>query len=52
MPDALLDTPQELREQAERCRWLARRTIDAEVVRRLLGMADEFEARAGRQTPA
>ena len=46
MPDTLLDTPEELREHAERCRWLARRTIDAEVVRTLLDMADQLEGRA------
>jgi len=45
--DALLDTAEVLRNQAERCRRLARYTIDAEVVRRLLDLAHEFELRAG-----
>jgi hypothetical protein len=49
MSDALLDTPEGLREQAERCRWLGRRTIDPEVVRTLLDMADQLEGRAEQQ---
>lgn len=46
MPDLLLNTADMLRMQAERCRRLARYTIEAEVVRRLLDLADEFELRA------
>ena len=42
-------TPAKLREQAERCRRLAKHSIDAEVVRTLLDMADELEGRAGRK---
>ena len=37
---------QMLREQAERCRRLARATTDAAVSRRLLELAVEFEERA------
>ena len=45
----MADTPQSsqmLREQAERCRRLARATTDAEVARRLLQLAEEFEEQA------
>ena len=37
-----------LREQAERCRRLANATTDGDVARRLLQLADEFEAEAQR----
>ena len=40
------ETAELSREKAERCRWLARQTIDHEVVRRLLDLADELDVRA------
>ncbi len=49
MSDAPLYKSEDLREQAERCRWLASRTIDPEVVRTLLDMADQLEEKAERQ---
>src|SRR2546421_4349840 len=45
MPDAR-NTAQMLREKAERCRRLAGATTDAEVGRKLLGLAEEFEEQA------
>ena len=38
-----------LREQAERCRRLARATTDRAVSRRLLELAEEFEERAAAE---
>jgi hypothetical protein len=46
MSDLLLDTADDLREQAASCRRLARQTIDPEVVRRLLDYAKELDLRA------
>ena len=40
---------QMLREQAERCRRLARATIDATVAQRLLELAAEFEEQANAE---
>jgi hypothetical protein len=55
MPEAP-NTAQSLRDKAERCRRLARATIDATVAGRLLDLAVEFEERAaaaeGRPPPA
>ena len=45
MPE-LAETAEMLRAQAERCRRLARGTLDYEVIRRLLDLAEEFEDRA------
>lgn len=51
-PDVIVDMPdaskssQMLREQAERCRRLAKATTDATVSRKLLELAKEFEERA------
>jgi hypothetical protein len=45
MPDASKRS-QVLREQAERCRRLARATIDTAVARKLLELAAEFEEQA------
>ena len=41
-----LKRSQILREQAERCRRLARATTDSAVARRLLALAAEFDERA------
>lgn len=46
MSDALLEIPDDLRQQAQRCRSLARQTIDPKVVHTLLDLADELDARA------
>jgi len=35
-----------LRAQAEKCRWLALNTVDRNVARTLLHMADGYEARS------
>ena len=48
MPDAR-KTTQMLREKAERCRRLAGAVTDAEVSRRLLDLANEFDARAATE---
>ena len=40
------ETAETLRDQALRCRRLARYTVDFDVVRRLLDLAREFEERA------
>jgi len=48
MPDASKNA-QMLREQAERCRRLARATIDMKVCRTLLELAAEFEQRAAAE---
>jgi hypothetical protein len=45
MPE-LAETAEMLRAQAERCRRLARGTLDYAVIRRLLDLAEEFENRA------
>jgi hypothetical protein len=45
MPEAP-NTAQSLRDKAERCRRLARATIDATVAGRLLDLAAEFEEQA------
>ena len=45
MPDATKSS-QRLRDQAERCRRLARATTDPEVSRRLSELAEEFDERA------
>ena len=45
MPE-LAETAEMLRAQAERCRRLARGTLDYTVIRRLLDLAAEFEDRA------
>jgi hypothetical protein len=46
MSDVLFHSTDMLRKQAERCRRLAQYTLDAEVVRSLLELADEFDVRA------
>ena len=43
---------QMLRDQAERCRRLARATTDATVSQRLLELAAEFEKQANAQEPS
>jgi hypothetical protein len=48
MPDAR-KTTEMLRQQAERCRRLAGAVTDAEVSRRLLDLANEFDARAAAE---
>jgi hypothetical protein len=51
-----LNAAEILHDKAERCRRLARATIDATVARRLLDLAAEFEEQAaaaeGRPPPA
>ena len=46
MSDLLLDTADNLRERAQRCRLLAQQTIDPKVVSKLLHLADELDVRA------
>ena len=46
MPDEPLTTAAQLREQAERCRRLARQTSDRQVAGRLLEIAEEFDRKA------
>ena len=45
-PDGTRDKAEALREQALRCRRLARHTTDREVARKLLEIAEEFDQRA------
>jgi hypothetical protein len=43
------DSASHLREQAERCRRLARESTDREVAERLTNMAEEFERAAAAE---
>jgi hypothetical protein len=45
-PDDIRGQVESLREQATRCRRLARFTTDREIARRLLELAQDFEQRA------
>lgn len=47
-PRDMTETAEYLREQARRCRRLAKSVITADVVKTLTGMAEEYESRADR----
>jgi hypothetical protein len=44
----MIETAEYLREQARRCRRLAKSVVTADVVKTLSGMAEEYDARADR----
>ncbi|HEX2763285.1 MAG TPA: hypothetical protein VHM92_05495 [Allosphingosinicella sp.] len=44
----MTETAEYLREQARRCRRLAKSVITADVVKTLTGMAEEYDSRAAR----
>jgi hypothetical protein len=44
----MMSEVERLREKADKCRQLARLSGDAEIERRLIALADEFEAKAVR----
>ena len=46
VPDHDQDRPENLRDQAARCRRLARLTVNVEIARQLVELAEEFEQRA------
>ena len=48
MLGTVAEKPENLREQANRCRWLADRIIDRDVIDQLLELALELEKRAAK----